>query len=198
MSKSLVFGCFLYLFQSTILFAQSCDTESDFASEIFRKGSYFNLSRTMPDNVAAIYASIYNEILAGDSGRIGPRLLEIGNLDKEGGTVLGATKRTFFTNISQLDFIDIVIDKTSGKAETEVKICVHNENGSVENSVAHIFPNGKGNRKKVFAFRGVEGKILSVTINNKSVTNRFGYELMARLHQANTTPKKLKPRSNRG
>nr|WP_299072299.1 hypothetical protein [uncultured Allomuricauda sp.] len=197
MNKNLIFGCILYIFQSITLCAQSCDTDSNFAQRVFEdfpSTTLSDISEALPEDLDLISGAE----LIGDMYRIGAELIGLGDVKE--GKLIGPTKRTFFTRVlsADRDFLDILVDKTFGKAETEVTICIHSEDGSIQNSVVDVFPNSKVNKKKVFAIRGLTGKVVSIRLKNKSATNQFGYRVELRSHQDNNVPAKLKPKSNRG
>lgn len=160
--------------------AQSCSNGQNLADKIYEKGSYYNQAHSMPSNVAAIYKSIYNEIVAENgSGRIGPRYLGIDN-KKQSGTVMGNTMRTFVTNPSANSSVEIILEKTDGRAKTGVMVCVYSKNGASRTLPVYEFPNGNGTRTKKFTVNNAKNKIIIVSIKNKSAANKFKYLISAK------------------
>jgi hypothetical protein len=156
-------------------FAQSCQNGTKLAKKIFAKKEH-----AMPSNVFAVYLDIYNEIVAKNgSARIGSRYLGIDKA-KERGTVMGQTTRTFVTHPSVEGTVEVLVEKTGGKAKTGIMVCAYSKNGSNRSLPVYEFPNGKGLSTKRFQVRNAKDKIIIVAVKNKSVGNKFQYRVSAK------------------
>lgn len=160
---------------TSISYGQSCQNGTKLAKKIFAKKEH-----AMPSNVFAIYLDVYNEIVAGNSSaRIGSRYLGI-DKSSERGTVMGQTMRTFVTHPSVDGTVEIIVEKTGGKAKTGVMVCAYSKNGANRSLPVYEFPNGKAKSTKKFTVRNAKDKIIIVSIKNKSVGNKFHYKVSAK------------------
>jgi len=118
----------------------------------------------------------WQTIAGNSSAKMGPRQMPLDN-SKVTGVVVGPTQRTFISPPSKHSKLEIKLDKVSGKAKTDLFICVHPVKGSSKQLKEYRFENGKGNKTKKFTINDVKGKMISVVIKGKSVGNTFGYQL---------------------
>ena len=86
--------------------------------------------------------------------------------------------RTFTTAPVFWDTVEITIDKTDGKAETEIIICTWDmESGAKNNVEEYTFANGNNTASRRFVIRDTWGKSISIKLRNKSVANTFKYTI---------------------
>jgi microsomal dipeptidase-like Zn-dependent dipeptidase len=107
---------------------------------------------------------------------IGPRAL--GMQPEKGVLRTGVGKRTFLTAFPVMtEDQTLVIDKTDGRAETEVTVCKVRENGTTER-IAHItIPNDKNPLTRTIDLKDSTGNLIAVVLDNKSVANDFYYTI---------------------
>jgi hypothetical protein len=79
------------------------------------------------------------------------------------------------------DKVEIEIEKTDGRAETEIIICTWDMNsGAKNNYTEYTFPNGNNTSSKKFTITNVHGKSISVKLRNKSFSNTFKYAIKSK------------------
>ncbi|MFC7358508.1 hypothetical protein ACFQO1_12475 [Jejudonia soesokkakensis] len=145
-----------------------------------------NVLRSVNTNIASISpAKAANEIkknwntIAGRNGSltIGPRPLDT---SRETGTVYGQTKRTFIVTPRDTKDVEIKLNKIDGKAETIVYISEISRNYSSDKLLeTYVFRNSSRPENKTFLLKNVTGQTLVVEIKNKSVGNKFQYQIIA-------------------
>ena len=113
---------------------------------------------------------------------VGARELPVLNTEtRQHGTLVKAGVggvRTFTTAPVFWDKVDITIEKTDGRAETEIIICTWDmESGAKNNVEEYTFPNGNNTSTKKFTINNAWGKSISIKLRNKSVTNTFKYTI---------------------
>jgi len=124
-------------------------------------------------------AKHWNTIAGNSSAKAGPRQMYLDN-SKVGGVVVGPTKRTFISPMSEHNKLEISLEKVSGKAKTDIFICVHDLQGGSKQVKEYRFENGKTKKTKKFTINNVKGKLISVVVKGKSAGNTFGYKLRAK------------------
>ncbi|GAB5552054.1 MAG: hypothetical protein Sapg2KO_16450 [Saprospiraceae bacterium] len=86
-------------------------------------------------------------------------------------------KTSAFSNTTK---VEVRVEKTDGKAKTEVKICLWTPGihlGTTTVKKTYVFESGNYKRTKTFKVFKAKDKKVIVYINNKSVTNTFSYKL---------------------
>lgn len=86
-------------------------------------------------------------------------------------------KTSAFSNTTK---VEVRVEKTGGKAKTEVKICVWTPGvhlGTTTVKKTYVFESGNYKRTKTFKVFKAKDKKIIVYIDNKSVTNTFSYKL---------------------
>lgn len=86
-------------------------------------------------------------------------------------------KTSKFSNTTK---VEVRIEKTGGKAKTEVKICIWTPGvhlGTTTVKKTYTFENGNYKRTKTFKVFKAKDKKVIVYIDNKSVGNTFSYKL---------------------
>lgn len=76
--------------------------------------------------------------------------------------------------------VKVIVEKTNGKAKTEVRICLLSEGvglGLTTVKKTYVFEKGNYTCKKTFTVFGAKGQKVVVYIDNKSVGNTFLYTL---------------------
>lgn len=126
-----------------------------------------------------LIAKHWNTIAGNSSAKTGPRKMYLDN-SKVTGVVVGPTQRTFISPTSPHNKLEISLAKVSGKAKTDVFICVHSPKGNSQQRKEYRFENGKDKKTKKFILNNVKGKMISVIVKGKSVGNTFGYQLRAK------------------
>lgn len=121
-------------------------------------------------------AKHWNTIAGNSSAKMGPRKMYLDN-SKVTGVVVGSTKRTFISPISEHNKLEINLTKVSGKAKTDIFVCIHDPKGKSSQLREYRFQNGKSKSTKKFIVNNVKGKMISVVVKGKSVGNTFGYQL---------------------
>ena len=82
--------------------------------------------------------------------------------------------------LSNTTKVKVRVEKTDGKAKTEVKICLWTDGvgmGSTVVKKTYTFENGNYKRTKTFTIFQAKDKKVIVYINNQSVGNTFSYNL---------------------
>ncbi len=120
----------------------------------------------------------WNWIAANGGANIGPRFLEI-DASQQQGVIMGQTKRTFVTNPSFADKVEITVNKYDGRARTGLVICVMGKDGVTTQKVSYTFPNSRNGAVKKFVLRNVRGKVIIIAMKNHSVGNKFKYRIKA-------------------
>jgi len=102
---------------------------------------------------------------------------QYGTLVKVG---VGGTR--IFTSTGLLwDKVEIIIEKTGGKAKTDIIICTWDLKSGVKNNYTeYTFPKGKYKKSKKFIINNIHGKSISVKLRNKSAANKFKYAIKSR------------------
>jgi hypothetical protein len=113
---------------------------------------------------------------------LGPRALPVQKDQiKQYGTLVKAGVggvRVFNTTGMLWDRVEIEIEKTGGKAQTDIIICTWDlESGAKNNYTEYSFPNGKDTSTKKFIIKNVHGKSISVKLKNNSFSNKFKYAI---------------------
>lgn len=86
-------------------------------------------------------------------------------------------KTSAFSNTTK---VEVRVEKTDGKAKTEVKICLWTPGvhlGTTTVKKTYVFEKGNYKRTKTFKVFKAKDKKIIVYIDNKSVTNTFSYKL---------------------
>ncbi|MEO0474163.1 MAG: hypothetical protein AAF206_31430 [Bacteroidota bacterium] len=122
---------------------------------------------------------LWNQAARNSWATIGPRSLNLPR-DTESGTILGQTNRTFVTPPSFHNTIEITINKTDGRAKTGITICTKSRNGSRRTVHSYTFNNGNRPMRKVFTINNAKGKVISVSMRNYSVGNKFKYTISSK------------------
>jgi microsomal dipeptidase-like Zn-dependent dipeptidase len=107
---------------------------------------------------------------------IGPRAL---GMEPETGVLrLGLAKRTFLTAFPVMTTDQkLTIEKTDGRAETEVTVCRINENGVTRQIANVVIPNGNDPVTRTIPLSDSTGNLIAVVLDNKSATNDFHYRI---------------------
>ena len=107
---------------------------------------------------------------------IGPRAL--GSEPEVGVLKFGIGKRTFLTTFPVMSTDQkLTIEKTDGRAETEVTVCRVNENGDTARIANVIIPNGKDPVTRIIPLNDSTGNLIAVVLDNRSVANDFHYRI---------------------
>jgi len=161
--------------------AQNCNQGKKLAEKTWEKFGPWKPHFTLNGFKAAsrIIKNHWNWIVNNSPATIGPRLLEI-NEGNVNGNILGKTKSTFVTPPSFNNRVVITINKYQGRAETALVICTHARNGMTQEIQRYTFPNDRDAKTKHFVLTGVKGKIISVSIKNRSVANKFKFRIKAK------------------
>lgn len=86
-------------------------------------------------------------------------------------------KTSAFSNTTK---VEVRVEKTDGKAKTEVKICLWTPGVAMGSTVVkktYVFESGNYKRTKTFKVFKAKDKKIIVYIDNKSVGNTFSYKL---------------------
>jgi len=86
--------------------------------------------------------------------------------------------RVFSTSGMLWDKVELTIEKTDGRAETEIIICTWDmETNAKNNYTEYTFPSGNTTSTKKFTIKNVHGKSIIVKLKNRSATNNFMYTI---------------------
>ena len=112
---------------------------------------------------------------------LGARSLAIG--DKEHGTLVGTSGRLFITTTTMpYDSARLIITERGGKSKVGVAICMLNSSGTLRH-IKDVTLNGSKAAKKdkneshEYLLDGVQGAVLQVHLDAKSVSNSFKYDI---------------------
>ncbi|MDF1581405.1 MAG: PASTA domain-containing protein [Desulfuromonadales bacterium] len=109
---------------------------------------------------------------------IGPRDLTFGKTHN--GRIIGTTGRMFITPVPILDeTIKIKLNKKAGKSRTSVTVCSYMPGGDRINEWNFESPGGNDNKGQSWEkdLTGMEGKLLSIHLDGKSVADTFQYSI---------------------
>lgn len=84
------------------------------------------------------------------------------------------------SQLSNSTRVKVTLEKTDGKAKTEIKVCLWSEGvgmGLTSVKKTYVFESGNYKRTKTFTLFKAKDKKVVVYINNKSVGNTFSYKL---------------------
>ena len=127
--------------------------------------------------VAEDMISFWNRMANNSWATIGPRELPLGDTVK--GKLVSTGGRVFVsTQPLNDDQVVLKIDKTDGKAKTSVTVC-KDYRGTKTKLWEFTIPNGKDLGHWSRTLTGMKGRVLTVHLDAKSVTNTMSYELKA-------------------
>lgn len=140
------------------------------------------------DAISSLSESMHAEVFTNNSqswATIGSRELPVISTEtRQHGTLVKAVVggvRTFVTAGMLWDDVEITIEKTDGRAETEIIVCTFDMNTGAKNNVEeYTFPNGSALSSKTFNISNTHGKSISVKLRNKSVANTFAYTIKSK------------------
>lgn len=187
-TKSFISLLLVVIATVTFATAQPCNQARDLADKLIEVLQTEQTKRTSKKKLKKLSASetvrIVKEkwnIIAGNSpARMGARKMFLDNSTVKG-TVIGRTQRTFISPPSRDRKIKITLEKTGGKAKTEIYVCVHSSSSpNAEQRKAYVFENSEGTSTKTFTLNNVLGKMVSVIVRGKSVGNTFKYKMKAK------------------
>ncbi|HKR04709.1 MAG TPA: hypothetical protein VJY62_08725 [Bacteroidia bacterium] len=132
------------------------------------------------EEIAKKLITFWNKMAGNSWAKLGHRSLSLGT--SETGTILGPGDRTFVTpSPLTSDTVQLILDETDGKGETDVDICLVSSKGKCTKVKSYSFNDtaaGKRGHGKVEPkIENALGKYLVVTLNGKSVTNKFEYKI---------------------
>jgi len=141
------------------------------------------------NSIATSAVKKWNTLVGNTWAQLGPRALEFNKTLS--GTVVGPGDRMFISAApipADLDEVEIELKKEDGKSETEVTVCKVAANGQGTTLWSFTIDGGKDNQGKTWkkTFKNVDGYILSVFLNSKSVTRSMEYQLKATLRDTST------------
>ncbi|MBK9255408.1 MAG: hypothetical protein IPM42_07975 [Saprospiraceae bacterium] len=145
-------------------------------------------SQAAVDGISSLSESMHAEVFTNNSqswATIGSRELPVISTEtRQHGTLVKAAVggvRTFVTAGMLWDDVEITIEKTDGRAETEIIVCTFDMNTGAKNNVEeYTFPNGNALSSKTFNVPNTHGKSISVKLRNKSVANTFAYTIKSK------------------
>jgi hypothetical protein len=183
--KTFVFATAILLC-GNVSFAQApgCNSAAEIVSKMWQ--SWDKVSDKLPGDVpggqflsfAAKSITNWNQEVAGNSwATIGPRSLNFG--EKANGNVLGQTTRVFILPPSNKETVTITIKKIDGKAKTGISVCSEGKKGNTRTDDNYTFNNSDKKETKIFTINNAKNRVLSVTIKNYSVGNKFQYTIEA-------------------
>lgn len=111
---------------------------------------------------------------------IGPRKLMFGT--NHNGTIVGSTGRMFITPVPiNGENINIRLTKKAGKSRTYVTVCSYLPDGIQNSEWQFESPGGNKNKGQVWtkSLANMQGKILSIHLDGKSVANTFQYSVIS-------------------
>jgi microsomal dipeptidase-like Zn-dependent dipeptidase len=73
----------------------------------------------------------------------------------------------------------LTIEKTDGRAETEVTVCRVNESGVTRRLANIVTPNGSAPVRRTIPLSDATGDLIAVVLDNKSATNDFHYRIQS-------------------
>lgn len=120
----------------------------------------------------------WNSSAQNGSGKIGPRMLDIG--DSQKGTLVGTFGRVFISAAPlKADEIEIELTKTDGRSKTEVTVCTEDPQRNRKKEWTFTVENGKDNIGKTFrkTIKGVSNHIVMIHLDGRSVADKFSYKL---------------------
>jgi hypothetical protein len=160
--------------------AQNCNQGKKLAQKTWAKFGPWKPNFTLTSFTGSVrkVKRYWNWIVSNSPNTIGPRLLEIDG-GNESGTIVGQTKSTFVTPPSFNNRVIITINKYDGRAETAIVICSHGRDGVTQELKRYTFPNDRNGKVKRIILNGVKGKVISVSMKNKSVANKFKFRIKA-------------------
>jgi len=123
----------------------------------------------------------WNESGHNGSGTVGPRLLDLGDVQK--GKVVSTFGRVFVSPAPLLaDEVDIKLTKTDGKGRAEVTVCAEDAQRNRKKVWTFKIDNGKDNTGKSWSktLKGLKNQILTVHIDGGSATNTLSYSLLVK------------------
>ena len=179
--KKLIFILTIALMGTQFVNAQAChEAKPIFMRSIDVLKKYNKVIDNIPyAKQAKLIADNWNTIAGNSSAKVGPRKIFLDN-SKVTGIVMGQTQRTFVSPPSPHNKLTITVDKTGGRAKTDVFICVHSTKNGSQQRKEYRFQNSRSSKKKTFTINNVKGKSVSVIIKNKSVGNTFKYNVRAK------------------
>jgi hypothetical protein len=156
----------------------SCDQGKKIAENIWEKTGPWkpNITLNPWKKMRNTVRNHWNWISSNGVTTIGPRMIEIGEGNEEG-TISGQTQRTFVTPPVFEDNVTLTINKYDGKAKTDIRVCLHSQNGNLTNEHTYTFPNDNDAKTKTFNISDTRGKIIIVSMRNRSVGNNFKYRI---------------------
>lgn len=124
----------------------------------------------------------WNSLVGNTWASLGPRPLTFGTKLK--GTVVSTGGRVFITPAplpAHTDEVEIKLEKTGGKGKTSVTVCKISANGKAEQLWSFTIDSGDENEGKTWSrkFKNLNGYILSVHLDCKSLSKKLEYELTA-------------------
>ncbi|MCL4789887.1 MAG: hypothetical protein KJ070_24425, partial [Verrucomicrobia bacterium] len=124
----------------------------------------------------------WNSLVGNTWASLGPRPLTFGTKLK--GTVVSTGGRVFITPAplpAHTDEVEIKLEKTGGKGKTSVTACKISANGKAEQLWSFTIDPGDENEGKTWSrkFKNLNGYILSVHLDCKSLSKKMEYELTA-------------------
>lgn len=129
---------------------------------------------------AASAVNKWNKIAKNSWATIGPRSLRYGEGNRQTGTIMGKTTRTFVMPPTRKGNATITLKKIDGRAKTGVTICTQTKNGSRRTIHSYTFNNSNAPKTKTFSIPNSANKVVTVTIKNYSVGNKFKYSIKAK------------------
>ncbi len=180
MKKIIVLTGIVLLSFSFHVEAQNCNQGRKLAQKTWEKFGPWKPHFTLTSFTGTVkkVKKYWNWIVSNSPNTIGPRLLEVDG-GNNNGSIVGQTKSTFVSPPSFNNRVVITINKYQGRAETGVVICSHGRDGVTQVLKSYTFPNDRNGKVKKFVLTGVKGKIISVSMKNKSVGNKFKFRIKA-------------------
>lgn len=93
------------------------------------------------------------------------------------GTVYSLAQARKTSSKSDSNSVQVSVEKTGGKAKTEITICVQSDSGLTTVKRRYTFANGNYTRTRSFTITGAADKKIVVYLKNKSATLKFKYKL---------------------
>lgn len=141
---------------------------------------------TAYEEVAKKAITKWNDLVGNTWASLGPRALEANT--KLSGTLVSTGGRVFISPAplpANVDEVELSLKKTGGKGKTSVTICKVSANGKASQLWSFTIEAGDDNDGKTWSrsLKNLDGYVLSVHLDCKSVTKKLEYELTAKLKE---------------
>lgn len=131
------------------------------------------------NELVANATAFWNSMAGSSWATFGPRDLAFGQDLK--GTVLNPGERRFVTSVPIIDFdnMTLTLNKTGGKAETDVQISKLDAQGNCVDVARFTVPKGDDSFSRSLSIPAVRGSVITVRLTPKGLGRKLEYTLRA-------------------